>query len=651
MLKVIDVSLKRNLVTLFDHMSLSVHAGQKVAVVGRNGVGKSTLFDLVLGRLQPDAGDVELPRDWRVAHMAQEVTVTNRRAIDYVIDGHEALRRAQKTLAAAEASGDNMAIARGHSLLDDLGVYEVEARAGGILHGLGFKSEEMNKPFAEFSGGWRIRLNLARALIKPADLLLLDEPTNHLDLEATLWLETWLGRYAGTLLVIAHDRAFLDNVASHTIHLHDGRADTYRGNYSAFETQRAEALTLQQAAYRKQQREIAHITSFVERFRAKASKARQAQSRLKALERMEAVAPVHADSPYHLVIEQPEKMSTPLLSLDHVSIGYDGVPVLTNVHQTILPGARIGVLGENGAGKSTLLKCLVGALPPLSGERVAGRHAPIGYFAQHQLESLDADRTALVTLKQKRPDLGEQACRDYLGTWGFPKEKIERPIATLSGGEKARLVLSLIAGERPALLVLDEPTNHLDLDMRDALSVALQDFDGALIIVAHDRSLLDRTVDEYWLVENGTVSRLTTGLDGYTRTHNPANSEAGAPAHAVGKNLRSERQPADKKAERRAAAERREQEKPLRTEIARLESDIERLSVELKAVEGRLADTETYQGLPADELDALLRQAGKLRRDRDAAEERWLERSAALEALSASPEPPGASGTPGTPGK
>jgi len=471
--------------------------------------------------------------------------------------------------------------------------------------------------------------------MKPADLLMLDEPTNHLDMEATLWLETWLQRFPGTLLVIAHDRDFLDNVAGVTVHLHHGKADTYKGNYTSFERQRADAMLLQQATYRKQQQEIAHIRSFVERFRAKASKARQAQSRMKALERMEAVAPVHADSPYHLVIEQPERMSTPLMSLDHVSIGYDGRAVLSDVHQTILPGDRIGVLGENGAGKSTLLKCLVGELEPISGERVVGQHAKIGYFAQHQLETLVAERTALTTVRLARPAFTEQQCRDYLGTWGFPREKLERPVATLSGGEKARLVLSLIAGERPALLVLDEPTNHLDLDMRDALAVALQDFEGALIIVAHDRSLLSRTVDEYWLVENGTVSRLQTDLTGYAASHNPA-IPAGAPA-AAGRTGRptpaDEPRSTDRKAERRAAAELRQQEKPLRDELSRLESEIDRLTGELKSVEARLADTETYKTLPPDELDGLLRQAGKLRSRRETAEELWLERSEALETL------------------
>ncbi|MDH3644347.1 MAG: ATP-binding cassette domain-containing protein, partial [Gammaproteobacteria bacterium] len=392
MLQVTDISLKRGSQQIFEHLSCTIHPGHKVALVGRNGAGKSTLFELILRSLQPDDGDVIVPSGWQVAHMAQQVKVTDRPALQYVIDGHRALRAVEGKLVRAEADGDDLAVANLHSHYADLGGHEAEARAGEILHGLGFSGAEFARPFEAFSGGMRIRLNLAQALMAPADLLLLDEPTNHLDLETTLWLESWLVRYSGTQLIIAHDRAFLDGVCNQVVHLDGGHADTYRGNYSSFERQRAEALEHREAAYVKQQAQIKHMRSFVDRFRAKASKARQAQSRLRALERMEAVAPVHADSPYRFSFTNPDQMSYPLLSLEDVSIGYDDSPVLAGVTQSLLPGARIGILGANGAGKSTLLKCVVGDLAPLQsegGELIRGRHAKVGYFAQHQLESLN----------------------------------------------------------------------------------------------------------------------------------------------------------------------------------------------------------------------------------------------------------------------
>jgi len=632
-----NVSLKRDQTTVFEDLNATIHAGQKVGIVGRNGIGKSTLFDLILRRLQPDIGDMTRPRDWRVAHMAQEVALTDRQALDYVIDGHTMLRRTQRKLAAAEQASQHMLAANLHAELDDLGAYQVAARAGEILFGLGFEAADSATPFSEFSGGWRIRLNLAQALMAPAELLLLDEPTNHLDLEATLWLETWLQRFPGTLLIIAHDRDFLDNVASHIIHLNACRADTYKGNYSAFESQRAQALVLQQAAYTKQRREIRHIESFVERFRAKASKARQAQSRLKALERMEAVAPVHADSPYRLDFPNPQKMSHPLLSLDNLSIGYNGNALLEGVRQTILPGARIGVLGENGAGKSTVLKCLVGDLAPLSGQLIRGQHAQIGYFAQHQLETLNARISAFEHVQHDHPEQREQWCRDYLAGWGFPGDKAQRPVATLSGGERARLVLSLIAARKPALLILDEPTNHLDLEMRDALALALQDYLGALIIVAHDRSLLARTVNEFWLVENGTVQRLESDLDGYTAQHNrarPVIEQDGGRSAVASPQKPGPGKPGveqDKKTRRKAAAGRRARTQPLRKEIKQLERRLENLTGALADTEKRLADPDVYHSAEPAELDALLKESAALRKKKEDAEQRWLTVSEELE--------------------
>jgi ATP-binding cassette, subfamily F, member 3 len=622
MLQAIDLSLKRGDTELFSHLSLTVHAGQKVALIGRNGAGKSSFFQLLLGALQPDAGELLLPAGWQVAHMAQHVEISERGALDYVIDGHPELRHVEARIRAAEQRDEPLELARLHGRFEDLGGYQAEARAGEILYGLGFSGRDFQRPFSHFSGGWRIRLNLAQALMAPADLLLLDEPTNHLDLETTLWLESWLARYAGTLLLIAHDRDFIDAVADYIIHLHDGRADTYRGNYSSYERQRAEALAHQQAAYDKQQAEIRHMQSFIDRFRAKASKAKQAQSRMKALQRMQTVAPVHAESPYRFAFTNPQRMSNPLLSLDDVAIGYGATPVLQHVCRSLLPGARIGILGVNGAGKSTLLKCLVGDLPPLSGELTRGQHARVGYFAQHQLETLRADSSALVQLADRFPGRREQWGRDYLGRWGFPGELAARPVRTLSGGEKARLALAMIALTEPAVLVLDEPTNHLDLDMREALALALQDYTGALIMVSHDRSLLKRTVDEFWLVERGSVSDFEGDLDAYAALRRQDGGR---------KTTQHER-----REERRTAAERRRQEKPLRDRLRGHEQDMDRIGARLKAVEAQLADPDIYHTLPADELDALLAESGRLRRELEAAEQAWLEASEALESLAES---------------
>jgi ATP-binding cassette subfamily F protein 3 len=444
----------------------------------------------------------------------------------------------------------------------------------------------------------------------PADLLLLDEPTNHLDLETTLWLEAWLRRFPGTLLVIAHDRTFLDAMCEQILHINQGRCDGYRGNYSAFERQRAEAMARSEAEFARQQAHIRHMQVFVDRFRAKASKARQAQSRLKALERMQAVAPIHAQSPYRFDFAGPVQMSYPLITLDDATIGYDDAEVLTSVTLSLLPGARIGVLGANGAGKSTLLKCVVGDLPPQQGEVVRGTHSKVGYFAQHPLESLDAQASALETLSQARPDAREQWCRDYLGRWGFGADKVSRRLTTLSGGEKARLLLALVALEHPAVLILDEPTNHLDLEMREALAVALQDYAGALLLVSHDRALLHRTVDEFWLVKGGRVATFAGGLDDYTAAHEAVVSVK-HPTKA-------------RKAQRQAAAARRQAERPLRDRVADLETELEQLAETLKALEARLADADIYHKLPADELTELLAEAGRLRKQTDNAEQAWL---------------------------
>ncbi len=630
MLQALDVTFRRAERAIFEGLAFTVHAGQKVGVVGGNGVGKTTLFALIRGRLHPESGDLLRPRSWRVEHMAQDLAPSEQPALEFVLDGHRALRRVEAEIAAADPDGDPERLAALHGRFDDLGGYQAPAQAGAILHGLGFAPEEFSKPHAAFSGGWRIRLNLARTLMAPADLLLLDEPTNHLDLEATLWLEGWLRRFPGTLMVIAHDREFLDRATAHSLHIEGGQATLYRGGYSAFERQRADALARQQRQHEAQQREIAHMEQFIRRFRAKESKAKQAQSRIKALERMERVAAVQARSPYSFAFGAPERMSHPLISLRDVDLGYSGQPVISGISQSLLPGARIGVLGANGAGKSTFLKCLEGTLAPLRGEVVRGRHAQVGYFAQHQLEDLKQRHSPMQHVERAQPDWREQQARNYLGQWGFGADMIGRAAGSLSGGEKARLVLALIALRRPALLVLDEPTNHLDLEMRDALARALQDYTGAVVLVAHDRTLLQRAIDELWLIEDGRLSIYPDDLDAYAARRRE--QVARVPETGATQPIRQHGSAPNRKALRRAAAERRAARHQLRQDVNRHEQRMETLSAELKAVEAQIADPETYRQAAAPELEATLARSAALRRDFLATEQRWLEASEALEA-------------------
>ena len=630
MLQALDLTFRRAERAIFEGLAFTVHAGQKVGVVGGNGVGKTTLFELILGRLHPERGDLIRPRSWRVEHMAQDVAPSERPALEYVLDGHRALRRVEAQLAAADPVSHPERVAELHMRFDDLDGYRAPAQAGGILHGLGFGPDEFNEPHGSFSGGWRIRLNLAKTLMAPADLLLLDEPTNHLDLEATLWLENWLRRFPGTLMVIAHDREFLDRATAHSLHIESGQATLYRGGYSAFERQRAEALAHQQRQHEAQQREIAHIERFVRRFRAKESKAKQAQSRIKALERMERVAAVQVRSPYSFAFGAPSTMSHPLISLRDVDLGYGEQRVIGGINQSILPGARIGVLGANGAGKSTFLKCLEGTLAPLAGEVVRGRHAEMGYFAQHQLEDLDQQRSPMRHIERAQPDWREQQVRNYLGQWGFGASMIGRAAGSLSGGEKARLVLALIALRRPALLVLDEPTNHLDLEMRDALARALQDYPGALVLVAHDRTLLQRTVDDLWLIQDGRLSIYQDDLQAYAakRREQVAGVPGGGGTHPAPGDAAAP----SKKALRRASAESRAARRQLSQALKRHELRMEALSAELKDVEAQIADPSIYRSAAAADLEATLARSASLRREFLAAEQRWLEAAETLEA-------------------
>ena len=623
MIVVSDVTLKRGGEVLFEHLDITLHPGHRNAIIGRNGVGKSSLFALLRGRLLPEIGDVRLPPRWRIAHLDQESEASDRSALDWALDGDRALRRVQRELANAERSGDDAALARLHVEFDDLGGYTAEARAAEILDGLGFRASEFSKPYREFSGGWRIRLNLAQTLMSPSELLLLDEPTNHLDLDAMLWLEGHLRRYEGTLLVIAHDREFLDAIVDHTVHLESGRATTYRGNYSSFERQRGENLANQTALARRNERKAAEIMKFVDRFRAKSSKARQVQSRLKALERLEVAMPGHVDSPYEFSFPNPTQMSPMLVQVESATLGYPDAPILSVDSLRVGPGARIGVLGANGAGKTTLMRTLAGDLEPLAGAVHRGQHSAVGYFAQHQLELLDPQLGALAHLRLRMPISTDQRRRDYLGGWGFAGDMALRPTATLSGGEKARLVLALLAWEKPAILMLDEPTNHLDIEMRHALTVALQAYEGAMVIVSHDRDLLGRCVDEFWLVADGTVQPYDDDLEHYADRIRarvaPAQTTSSAPS---------------RREQRQASAEQRRQTQALRNAVKKLEAKIESLGASIAEIEAQLADPATYETLSTAQLQEVIARRTERKRALETAEAEWLEAHERLDAMS-----------------
>ena len=511
-----NFALRRGERLLLSDVDLALHAGYRVGVVGRNGAGKSSLFAALLGEVEPDRGDLDLPGKARIASVAQETPHLPDPALDFVLSGDGELHAAVRAERDAMAAEDWEAVAEAHHRLAEVNGYDAEARAGKLLHGLGFSADTHERAVADFSGGWRVRLNVARALMTPSDLLLLDEPTNHLDLDAVVWLEDWLRRYDGTLLVISHDREFLDNVTTHILHLHDGKAKLYVGNYTAFERQRAEHLRQQQIAFEKEQVERAHLQSFIDRFKAKASKARQAQSRMKRLEKLAGTEAVRVERGVSITLPEPVRLPNSLLSLRHVDAGYGpDARILDNVGFALEAGDRIGLLGVNGAGKSTLVKTLVGELPPMAGERVAHPDLRIGYFAQHTVESLVAGTSPIDHLKELAPNTATQEFRNFLGGWQFPGDRAFESIDNFSGGEKARLALALLAWNKPNLLLLDEPTNHLDLEMREALAEALSDFEGAIVMVSHDRHLIGLVSDEYWRVHDGVVEPFDGDLDDY----------------------------------------------------------------------------------------------------------------------------------------
>jgi len=626
-----QLALQRGTRRLIEDADLVLHEGQKVGIVGANGAGKSSLFALIRGELGADAGSVEIAGGKRIAHMAQEVSAIERPLVEFVLDGDTALREAEAALAEAQASGDVEREAGLHGQIEALDGYTARSRAEQLLAGLGFAQADLYRPLADFSGGWRMRVGLARTLFMPSEILLLDEPTNHLDLDALLWLEQWLTRYPGTLMLISHDRDFLDAVCDHILHIDQGRLVLYRGHYSAFERARAERQAQQQAAFEKQQARRAEIEGFIERFRAKATKARQAQSRLKMLERMESIAAARADSPFRFQLPCADKTSTPLLTLDRAALGYPQRTVLEDVKVSILPGARIGLLGPNGAGKSTLIKTLIGELPPLSGTRVAGDNLAIGYFAQHQLERLDVGATPFTHVQRLSPTASDQSIRDFLGGFGFRGDDVFGDVSRFSGGEKARLALALVAWEKPNLLLLDEPTNHLDLDMREALAEALAGYEGAVVIVSHDRHLLRASVDDFWRVAEGRVAPFDGDLDDYHQWLKSREAD-------LKREARQEKRPldgGDRKAARRAAAERREQMKPLRKRRDAAEQALEKAQAALAALETRLADPGVYDAERKNELTRLVREQGALQAEVERLEGEWLAAEEALEALEA----------------
>ncbi|NMZ67541.1 ATP-binding cassette, subfamily F, member 3 [Pseudomonas peli] len=630
MIRLQNLTLQRGPQRLLEDAEMTLHPGHKAGLIGANGAGKSSLFALFRGELSADAGDCLIPADWRVAHMRQEIDAVERQAVDYVLDGDLQLRKVQAELAVAEAAHDGAAVARLHTELDTLDGYSADARARKLLAGLGFDSAQMDRRVGDFSGGWRMRLNLAQALMCPSDLLLLDEPTNHLDLDAILWLESWLKGYPGTLLLISHDRDFLDAVVDHVAHLDQQKLTLYRGGYSAFERTRAERLAQQQQAYEKQQAQRAHMEKYIARFKAQATKARQAQSRIKALERMEELSAAHVDSPFDFSFREADKISSPLLSLSEGRLGYGDKVVLEKVKLNLSPGARLGLLGPNGAGKSTLIKNLSNELQPISGHLQRGENLVVGYFAQHQLDALDDKASPLLHFQRLAPTEREQTLRDFLGGFDFRGPRCDEPVLNFSGGEKARLALALIAWGKPNLLLLDEPTNHLDLEMRLALTMALQEFSGAVVVVSHDRHLLKSTTDEFLLVADGQVQPFDGDLEDYARwlvdyrtRQAPTSSGESNPDKS------------DKRVQRQAAAALRQQLAPHKREADKLEKELGQLHEKLAAVEARLGDSGIYEAARKDELrDALAEQAKLKSREADL-EESWMLALETLEALQA----------------
>jgi ATP-binding cassette subfamily F protein 3 len=631
MLQAINLGIRRGTKLLFEDTSFQIHPRQKVGLTGANGTGKSSLFSLILKQLHADAGDCIYPDHWVIAHVAQELADSEQQAIEFVLDGDAELRQVQQAINTAETKNDGILLATLHSQLDNIDGYTANSRASQLLAGLGFAAGDETRAINKFSGGWQMRLNLARALMCRSDLLLLDEPTNHLDLDTIIWLEAWLTAYRGTLLLISHDRDFLNNICTHIAHLEHQSIQLYTGNYSAFERIRAERLANQQSEYLKQQRDIKHIESYIERFRAKATKAKQAQSRLKALERMQTIAPAHVDSPFHFSLFEPEKIPNSLLHMEAVDAGYGDKHILKNIDFQLLPGDRIGLLGPNGAGKSTLIKVLANQLQIQSGEYRLAKETRIGYFAQHQLEQLHNEHSPVEHLQQIDKKTREAELRNYLGRFGFSNDMALSKIQNFSGGEKSRLVLAMIIYQRPNLLLLDEPTNHLDLEMREALAEALQEFSGAMVIVSHDRHLLNSTCDRLLLVSQQAVEEFQLSLDEYPKWLSEHNALRGDNTKEENS---ADNQLLNNKERKRREAEQRQKTLPLRKKIKKLEDDMQKVSSKLSEIDQQLSDSDIYTEENKQKLQELLLEKSELDRIHESAETEWFDANEELESMS-----------------
>ena len=629
MIVIKDLQLLRGGKELLKNANATIYPGAKVGLVGANGCGKSSLFALMRGVLHQDQGEFSFPNQWQMAWVKQETPSMKSSALDYCIDGDVQYREFERRLKEAEDTNNGQEIAEMHAAIDNINGYSVAARAGELLHGLGFSDSQLESPVSSFSGGWRMRLNLAQALLCRSDLLLLDEPTNHLDLDTVLWLEKWLQSYPGTLVLISHDRDFLDNVVNQVIHVEQQTTFVYSGNYSAFERSRSEKLSLQQVMHEKQQKEKAHMQDFVDRFRYKASKAKQAQSRLKALEKLEEIGPAHVDSQFSFKFFKPDQLPSPLIQMEKLSAGYGDVQILKSIKLNLVPGSRIGLLGRNGAGKSTLIKLLAGEIKQQSGKLVQAGDLRIGYFAQHQLDSLRKDDTALEHMTRLAPDKSEQELRNYLGSFGFIGDMAITAIAPFSGGEKARLALAILTWQRPNLLLLDEPTNHLDIEMRLALTMSLQNFSGAMVIVSHDRHLLRATTDDFYLVDNQKVEPFEGDLDDYHAWLSEQQKEQRAADKLA---ISSQKEPTkqssynvDKKELKRLQAQFRNTLQPLKKQFDKIEKQMEKNQAKLADIELQLSDTDLYLSENKAKLTPLLQQQGELSSAQEDIEMEWLD--------------------------